>query len=82
MSLFPCPRCTAPVISGHISCPHCHATIDKDDEIRAMPLLLMGLLLSGCGDKDTDTDTEPEDTAVGQDLYGVPALDDEEAGEE
>ena len=84
MTLMPCDRCATPAPTGLLACPHCGAQLQPaaagQAEIRALPLLLLGLSLAGCGEKDDDT-AGGEDTSV-QALYGVAeSADDEDAGE-
>ena len=74
MSLYPCARCAAPVLSTNQTCPHCHAPAGEQEDVRPLPVLLMGLLLSACGDKDDTGDT----ALVAQPEYGVAVTLDED----
>ena len=70
MSIYPCARCAAPILSTAQTCPHCHAPAEEQEDVRPLPMLLMGLLLSACGDKD-DTGDTGDTGLVSQPEYGV-----------
>ena len=79
MSFKPCPRCATPM---RHRCPHCHDDQRPPRLGASLPLLVMGLALSGCGDKEDTGDTATEDTGTVSALYGVAVADDVSSGRE
>ena len=83
MKLISCHACGMHHYQSEDQCPHCSVNRKIRRKIGAPSAmaLLLGLTLSGCGDKDTDT-AEPEPSAEPEDmaLYGVPALDEDGDG--
>ena len=91
MKLTTCSECGEFHYITEITCPHCGTTQHDDtssvlsNKRRFGPTaLLLGLALTGCGDKteDTSTDTasseptsEPTDEPAVEPPYGVPAPD-------
>lgn len=74
MELTPCPHCATLLFTGSRTCPHCAQPLATEPTARPLSMILLGLMLGGCGEKDEDTGA-PSDTAdstVGA-LYGVPA---------
>ena len=87
MKLTACSECGEFHYITENSCPHC-GTIQHDDTLSVFSTkrrfgptaLLLGLALTGCGDKteDTSTDTassEPTSEPTAEPPYGVPAPD-------
>ncbi len=60
--LVACSACAQHVKSGESSCPHCGAELRGVEHraLRAAGAVLLGLALSGCGDKDPDTTGDSE----------------------
>ena len=70
MSFKPCPRCATPM---RHRCPHCHDDQRSPRLGASLPLLVMGLALSGCGDKEDTGDTADDTGMLVQPEYGVAA---------
>ena len=70
--LTPCPRCAELHFAGATTCPHCAAPLPEAASARPLPLLLLGLTLAGCGEKDDDTGDTAEEP-LPEPEYGVPA---------
>ena len=88
MKLKTCINCGEFYKSIDLFCPHCSTYQDtnqiKSNKKVSSATLLLGLALTGCGDKteDTSTDTassepttEPTDEPAVEPPYGVPAPD-------
>ena len=73
MSFKPCPRCATPVRHTAVRCPHCREHQRAPQLTTALPLLVMGLALSGCGDKEDTGDTADDTGMLVQPEYGVAA---------
>lgn len=54
---------------------------EEQDDVRPLPMLLMGLLLTACGDKD-DTGEVSDSGVVGQPMCGVAETYDEDLSED
>lgn len=73
--LTPCPHCSELLFTGASQCPHCSGRVDELSA-RPIPLMLLGLALAGCGDKeDTAADTAEEPAPEPE--YGVAATPDD-----
>ena len=75
--LTPCLQCSELLFAGTTACPHCNAPFSEATSARPLPLVMLGLTLSGCGDKDESGSTDTgEDTIVVEPEYGVAATRD------
>ena len=79
MELTPCPHCAELLFTGSSTCPHC-AGLLTGITARPLPLVMLGIALAGCGEKDEDdTGDTAEDTVV-EPEYGVAATGDLQPG--
>ncbi|MFT5680873.1 MAG: hypothetical protein ACI8RZ_001779 [Myxococcota bacterium] len=74
--LTPCPHCAELLFTGASTCPHCGQHLTVGSFASPLPLLMLGIALVGCGDKD-DTGDTGEDTIQPEPEYGVAATADE-----
>ncbi len=76
--LSPCPHCAELLFTGAGTCPHCAADL-TGLSARPLPLVMLGIALAGCGDKEDDTAEDTADTIEPEPEYGVPATADPDA---
>ena len=79
MQLTTCNECGEHYFQSEKDCPHCHKTFSSTKRFSSSALLL-GLVLTGCGDKNEDTaadtaseaSSEPASEPAVEPPYGVP----------